>query len=166
MIEICTDSFDFLVILAQLWAKLPQSAYLAAFSFGFPPDFHNMITAGADEFDIMRDYQNGSAASCCLFQFLRNQPHVLSIKTTGWFIKDQNPALRKDSAGYGQPLLLTAGHGRWVCIPIRIKPELPQQMRLFTTRIRTRPAKKGRMNVTTASFADSFRMANGSATLA
>lgn len=101
LIEICTDSFDFLVILAQLWAKLPQSAYLAAFSFGFPPDFHNMITAGTDEFGIMRDYQNGSAASCCLFQFLRNQSHVLSIKTTGWFIKDQNPALRKDRAGYG-----------------------------------------------------------------
>ena len=112
--------------IVNLWTKLPQSVYLSAFSFGFPLDFYNMITAGADEFAIMRDYQNGSAASCCLFQFLRNQPHVLSIKTTGWFIKDQNPALRKDSAGYGQPLLLTAGHGRWVCIPIRIKPELLQ----------------------------------------
>lgn len=91
-----------------------------------PSHFHNMITAGIDKFVIMRDYQNGSAAFCCLFQFLRNQPHVLPIKTTGWFIKDQNPALRKDSAGDGQPLLLTAGHGRWVCIPIRIKPELLQ----------------------------------------
>lgn len=112
--------------IVNLWAKLPQSVYLSAFSFGFPLDFYNMITAGADEFAIMRDYQNGSAASCCLFQFLRNQPHVLSIKTTGWFVKDQNPALRKNSAGYGQALLLTAGHGRWVCIPIRIKPELLQ----------------------------------------
>ena len=66
-----------------------------------PSHFHSMITAGTDEFGIMRDYQNGSAASCCLFQFLCNQPHVLSIKTTGWFVKDQNPAFRKDRAGDG-----------------------------------------------------------------
>ena len=37
--------------------------------------------------------------------------------------------------------------------------------RLYTTRIRAHPAKKERMNVTTASFEDSFRRANESATL-
>ena len=37
--------------------------------------------------------------------------------------------------------------------------------RLYTTRIRAHPAKKERMNVTTASFEDSFQRANGSATL-
>ena len=66
----------------------------------------------------MGDHENGSAVPRFAFQFFCNQAHILPVKSAGRLIKDPYPAAGKDGAGNGKPLLLPAGQGGRVRIPV------------------------------------------------
>ena len=51
---------------------------------------------------------------------------VLPVKAAGGLIEYQYPAAGKDGAGNGKPLLLPAGQGRRVRVPVLVKPKLFQ----------------------------------------
>ena len=53
---------------------------------------------------------------------------ILPVKTAGRLIKNQYPAAGKDGAGDGKPLLLSAGQGGRVRIPVLVKAKFFQQM--------------------------------------
>lgn len=76
----------------------------------------------------MGDHENGSAAPRFAFQFFCDQAHVPPVKAAGGFVEDQYPAAGKDGAGDGKALLLPAGQGRWVRIPVLVKPKLFEQV--------------------------------------
>ena len=75
----------------------------------------------------MGDHENGSAVPRFAFQPFRDQAHVPPVKAAGGLIEYQYPAVGKDGAGKGKALLLPAGQGRRVRIPVLVKPKLFEQ---------------------------------------
>ena len=90
-------------------------------------NLHNGIAAALDQLPVVGDYENGSAVPRFAFQPFRDQTHILPVKAAGGFIKNQYPATGKDGAGDGKPLLLPAGQGGRVRVPVLIKPKLFEQ---------------------------------------
>ena len=76
----------------------------------------------------MGDHENGSAVPLFAFQPFRNQAHISPIKAAGRLIEYQYPAAGKDGAGNGKALLLPAGQGGRVRIPVLVKAKFFQQM--------------------------------------
>ena len=99
------------------------SLYLA----GLCTDLHNVIAAALDQFPVVGDHENGSAVPCFASQPFRNEAHILPVKAAGGLIEYQYPASGKDGAGYGKPLLLPAGQGGRVRVPVLVKPKLVEQ---------------------------------------
>ena len=87
-------------------------------------DLCNSVAAALDQLLIVGDHENGSAAPRFASQPFRDQAHILPVKTAGWLIKNQYPAAGKDGAGNGKPLLLSAGQGGRVRVPVLVKPKL------------------------------------------
>ena len=63
-----------------------------------------------------------------LFSLSAIEAHVLPVKAAGGLIKNQYPAAGKDGAGDGKALLLSAGQGGRMRIPVLVKPKFFQQM--------------------------------------
>ena len=61
------------------------------------------------------------------FQPFRDQAHILPVKAAGGLVEDQYPAAGKDGAGDGKPLLLSAGQGGRVRVPVLVKAKFFQQ---------------------------------------
>ena len=100
---------------APLWLNGKRcSLYLA----GLCTDLHNVIAAALDQFPVVGDHENGSAVPCFASQPFRNEAHILPVKAAGGLIEYQYPAAGKDGAGNGKPLLLPAGQGGRVRIPV------------------------------------------------
>ena len=95
---------------------------------GVCSNLHNVIAAALDQLLIMGDHKNGSAAPRFAFQFFCDQAHILPVKAAGGLIEYQYPAAGKDGAGNGKPLLLPAGQGGRVRIPVLIKAKLVEQI--------------------------------------
>ena len=76
----------------------------------------------------MGDHENGSAVPLFAFQPFRNQAHISPIKAAGRLIEYQYPAAGKDGAGNGKALLLPAGQGGRVRIPVLVKAKLFEQV--------------------------------------
>ena len=76
----------------------------------------------------MGDHENGSAVPLFAFQPFRNQAHISPIKAAGRLIEYQYPAAGKDGAGNGKALLLPAGQGGRVRIPVLVKAKLVEQV--------------------------------------
>ena len=93
---------------------------------GVCSNLHNVIAAALDQLLIMGDHENGSAAPRFAFQFFCDQAHVPPVKAAGGLIKNQYPAAGKDGAGDGKPLLLSAGQGGRVRVPVLVKSKLLQ----------------------------------------
>ena len=91
-------------------------------------NLHNVIAAALDQLLIMGDHENGSTVPRFAFQPFCDQAHILPVKAAGGLVKDQYPAAGKDGAGDGKALLLSAGQGRWVRIPVLVKPKLFEQV--------------------------------------
>ena len=91
---------------------------------GVCSNLHNVIAAALDQLLIMGDHKNGSAAPRFAFQFFCDQAHILPVKAAGGLIENQYPAAGKDGAGNGKALLLPAGQGGRVRIPVLVKPKL------------------------------------------
>ena len=100
------------------------SLYLA----GLCTNLHNIIAAALDQLPVVGDHENGSAMPRFAFQPFRDQAHILPVKAAGGLVKDQYPAAGKDGAGDGKALLLPAGQGGRVRIPVLVKPKFFQQM--------------------------------------
>ena len=100
------------------------SLYLA----GLCTDLHNGIAAALDQLAVVGNHENGSAVPRFAFQSFRDQAHILPVKATGRLIEDQYPAAGKDGAGNDKALLLPAGQGGRMRIPVLVKPKLLQQM--------------------------------------
>ena len=110
---------------APLWLNGKRcSLYLA----GLCTDLHNVIAAALDQFPVVGDHENGSAVPCFASQPFRDQAHILPVKAAGGLIENQYPAAGKDGAGNGKPLLLSAGQGGRVRIPVLVKAKFLQQM--------------------------------------
>ncbi|OLA04737.1 MAG: hypothetical protein BHV90_07195 [Clostridiales bacterium 42_27] len=77
---------------------------------------------------VVGDHENGSAVPRFAFQPFRDQAHILPVKAAGGLIEYQYPAAGKDGASNGKPLLLPAGQGGRVRIPVLIKPKLFEQI--------------------------------------
>ena len=101
-----------------------HSLYLA----GPCADLHNGIAATLDQFPVVGDHENGSAMLRFAFQPFCDQAHILPVKAAGGLVKDQYPAAGKDGAGDGKALLLPAGQGGRVRVPVLIKPKLFELM--------------------------------------
>ena len=91
-------------------------------------NLHNVIAAALDQLPVVGDHENGSAVPRFAFQPFRDQAHILPVKAAGGLIEYQYPAAGKDGAGDGKALLLSAGQGRWVRIPVLVKPKLFEQV--------------------------------------
>ena len=100
------------------------SLYLA----GLCGDLHNIIAAALDQLPVVGDHENGSAMLRFAFQPFCDQAHISPIKAAGGLVEYQYPAAGKDGAGNGKALLLPAGQGGRVRIPVLVKPKLFQQM--------------------------------------
>ena len=112
-------------VFAPFWLNGKRhSLYLA----GPCADLHNIIAAALDQLLIMGDHKNGSAAPRFAFQFFCDQAHILPVKAAGGFVEDQYPAAGKNGAGNGKALLLPAGQGRRVRVPVLVKAKFFQQM--------------------------------------
>ena len=95
---------------------------------GVCSNLHNVIAAALDQLPVMGDHENGSAVPRFAFQPFCDQTHILPVKAAGGLVKDQYPAAGKDGAGDGKALLLPAGQGGRVRVPVLVKPKLLQQM--------------------------------------
>ena len=100
-----------------------HSLYLA----GLCTNLHNIIAAALDQFPVVGDHENGSAVPRFAFQPFCDQAHVSPVKAAGGLVKDQYPTAGKDGAGDGKALLLPAGQGRRVRVPVLVKPKLFEQ---------------------------------------
>ena len=100
------------------------SLYLA----GLCTDLHNVIAAALDQLPVVGDHENGSAVPRFAFQPFCDQAHILPVKAAGGLIEYQYPAAGKDGAGDGKALLLPAGQGGRVRIPVLVKAKFFQQM--------------------------------------
>ena len=76
----------------------------------------------------MGDHENGSAVPRFAFQFFCDEAHILPVKAAGGLVKDQYPAAGKDGAGDGKALLLPAGQGGRVRVPVLVKAKLVEQV--------------------------------------
>ena len=90
-------------------------------------DLCNSVAATLDQLPVVGDHENGSAASRFAFQPFRDQAHILPVKAAGGLIKNQYPAAGKDGAGDGKALLLPAGQGGRVRVPVLVKSKLFEQ---------------------------------------
>ena len=95
---------------------------------GVCSNLHNVIAAALDQLLIMGDHENGSAAPRFAFQFFCDQAHILPVKAAGGLIEYQYPAAGKNGAGNGKALLLPAGQGRRVRVPVLVKAKLFEQV--------------------------------------
>ena len=110
---------------APFWLNIKRcSQHLAKFC----RDLLNVIAAALDQLPVVGDHENGSAVLRFAFQPLRDQAHILPVKAAGGLVKDQYPAAGKDGAGNGKALLLPAGQGGWVRIPVLVKAKLFEQV--------------------------------------
>ena len=91
-------------------------------------NLHNVIAAALDQLPVVGDHENGSAMLRFAFQPFCDQAHILPVKAAGGLIENQYPAAGKGGAGNGKALLLPAGQGRWVRIPVLVKPKLFEQV--------------------------------------
>ena len=91
-------------------------------------NLHNVIAAVLDQLPVVGDHENGSAMPRFAFQPFCDQAHVPPVKAAGGLIKNQYPAAGKDGAGDGKALLLPAGQGRRVRVPVLVKPKLFEQV--------------------------------------
>ena len=91
-------------------------------------DLCNSVAASLNQLLIMGDHKNGSAAPRFTFQFFCDQAHILPVKAAGGFVEDQYPAAGKDGAGNGKALLLPAGQGGRMRIPVLVKAKLFEQV--------------------------------------
>ena len=91
-------------------------------------NLHNVIAAALDQLPVVGDHENGSAVPRFAFQPFRDQAHILSVKSAGGLIKNQYPAAGKDGAGNGKPLLLPAGQGGRVRVPVLVKAKFVEQI--------------------------------------
>ena len=85
---------------------------------GVCSNLHNVIAAALNQLPVVGDHENGSAAPRFASQPFRDQAHILPVKSAGGLIKNQYPAAGKDGAGNGKALLLPAGQGGRVRIPV------------------------------------------------
>ena len=90
-------------------------------------NLHNVIAAALDQLPVVGNHENGSAAPRFASQPFRDQAHVPPIKSAGGLIENQYPAAGKDGAGNGKALLLPAGQGGRVRVPVLVKPKLFEQ---------------------------------------
>ena len=88
---------------------------------GVCSNLHNAIAATIDQLPVVGDHENGSAVPRFAFQPFCDQAHILPVKAAGGFVKDQYPAAGKDGAGDGKALLLPAGQGGRVRVPVLVK---------------------------------------------
>ena len=95
---------------------------------GVCSNLHNVIAAALDQLPVVGDHENGPAAPRFAFQPFRDQAHILPVKAAGGLIENQYPAAGKDGAGNGKALLLSAGQGGRVRVPVLVKAKLLQQM--------------------------------------
>ena len=100
------------------------SLYLA----GLCTNLHNIIAATLDQLPVVGDHENGSAVPRFAFQPFCDQAHILPVKAAGGLIENQYPAAGKDGAGNGKALLLSAGQGGRVRVPVLVKPKLFEQV--------------------------------------
>ena len=91
-------------------------------------DLCNSVAAALDQLFIVGDHENGSAVPRFAFQPFRDQAHILPVKAAGRLVKDQYPAAGKDGAGNGKALLLPAGQGGRMRIPVLVKAKLFEQV--------------------------------------
>ena len=87
----------------------------------------NIIAAALDQLPVVGDHENGPAAPRFASQPFRDQAHILPVKAAGGLIEYQYPATGKAGAGDGKALLLPAGQGRRVRVPVLVKPKLFEQ---------------------------------------
>ena len=90
-------------------------------------NLHKVIAAALDQFPVVGDHENGSAAPRFASQPFRDQAHIPPIKSAGGLIEYQYPAAGKDGAGNGKALLLSTGQDGRVRVPVLIKPKLFEQ---------------------------------------
>ena len=95
---------------------------------GVCSNLHNVIAAVLDQLPVVGDHENGSAVPRFAFQFFCDQAHVPPVKSAGRLIEYQYPAAGKDGAGNGKALLLPAGQGGRVRVPVLVKAKFLQQM--------------------------------------
>ena len=95
---------------------------------GLCTDLHNVIAAALDQLPVVGDHENGSAVPRFAFQPFCDQAHILPVKAAGGLVKDQYPAAGKDGAGDGKALLLPAGQGGRVRVPVLVKAKFLQQV--------------------------------------
>ena len=91
-------------------------------------DLCNSVAAALDQLLIMGDHENGSAVPRFAFQPFRDQAHISPVKAAGGLVKYQYPAAGKDGAGNGKALLLSAGQGGRVRVPVLVKAKFLQQV--------------------------------------
>ena len=91
-------------------------------------NLHNVIAATLNQLPVVGDHENGSSAPRFASQPFRDQAHILPVKAAGRLIKNQYPAAGKDGAGNGKALLLSAGQGGRVRVPVLVKPKLFEQV--------------------------------------
>ena len=91
-------------------------------------NLHNVIAAALDQLPVVGDHENGSAVPRFAFQPFCDQAHILPVKTAGGLIEYQYPAAGKDGAGNGKALLLSAGQGGRVRVPVLVKAKFLQQV--------------------------------------
>ena len=94
---------------------------------GVCSNLHNVIAAALDQLPVVGNHENGSAVPRFAFQPFCDQAHILPVKAAGGLIEYQYPTAGKDGAGDGKPLLLPAGQGGRVRIPVLVKPKLFEQ---------------------------------------
>ena len=90
-------------------------------------NLHNVIAAALDQLPVVGDHENGSAVPRFAFQFFCDEAHILPVKAAGGLVQDQYPAAGKDGAGNGKPLLLPAGQGGRMRVPVLVKSKLFEQ---------------------------------------
>ena len=95
---------------------------------GVCSNLHNVIAAALDQLPVVGDHENGSAVPRFAFQFFCDEAHILPVKAAGGLVKDQYPAAGKDGAGDGKALLLPAGQGGRVRVPVLVKAKLVEQV--------------------------------------
>ena len=91
-------------------------------------NLHNVIAAALDQLPVVGDHENGSAVPRFAFQFFCDEAHILPVKAAGGLVQDQYPAAGKDGAGDGKALLLPAGQGGRVRVPVLVKAKLVEQV--------------------------------------
>ena len=103
------------------------SRFLSFICFHLKDSTHS-ITAALNQLSVVGDHENGSAVPRFASQPFCDQAHILPVKAAGGLIEHQYPAAGKDGAGNGKALLLPAGQGRQVRVPVLVKPKLFEQI--------------------------------------